>query len=902
MPADRRPPTATYRLQLRAGFGFDEAAALAPYLRALGVSHAYLSPILQAAPGSAHGYDVIDHRRLSDDLGGPEAYARMCAAFEAVGLGQVVDIVPNHMCISVEGNAWWWDVLENGPSSLYAHSFDVDWSSPLEIGRNKVLVPILGDHYGAVLDRGEVKAAREGARFVFRYYDHALPVAPRSLAEPLARAATRCGSDDLAFAADVLEMMPSPTATDEASLRRRHRDKAVVGRYLARLFDERPETATAVDAELAAINADPGALGAFLDRQNYRVAFWRAATHELDYRRFFDVNELAGLRADDPRVFHDTHDLILGLVADGRIDGLRVDHPDGLLDPEEYFERLRESAPSAWVVAEKILEGDETLPPSWPVDGTTGYEFLNRLMGLYVDPSAEAALTALCEELTGEDHTPFAELAVDKKRYVLKEILAADVERVTFAFETVCVEHPRYRDYALPELRSVVREALAQLPVYRTYRRRGRKMTEVDAARVDGALARVKEALPNADPPLVDFLGAALKGEVDGEAAWTFTARFQQLSGPATAKGVEDTAFFNDLRLTALNEVGGDPGRFGVSLDDFHAWNALMQEAWPATMTTTSTHDTKRSEDARLRLATISEAPEAWAEAARAMAVRARAFGNWGVSGDAVYFLAQTLVAAWPVDAERAKAFMLKASREAKKHTSWRRPDEAYEEAMLSLVERAMADAEFTTLVSRFVERVEPAARAHGLSQALVKLCSPGVPDTYQGCELWSHDLTDPDNRRPVDYAARRALLEALEGATPEAVLARTGDGLPKLWVTREALRVRGERPECFGREGATRGSRRPGRARAGDRVRARRVGGGARAAAGAVAEGGVGRHRGDAARGRVARPLHGARVVGRGAGGRGVGALPGGAARAGVTGRSPPADRRSLVVLSHGR
>jgi len=799
-----RPPRATYRVQLRPGFGFDEAAALADYLADLGVTHLYSSPYLQAAHGSTHGYDVVDPTRVNEELGGEEAHARLCRRLGEAGLGQVLDVVPNHMAITERGNVWWWDVLENGPSSRFAAYFDVDWDPPQARLRNTVLLPILGDHYGRVLEAGELKLVRKGGKLEVHYHEHRMPVAPGSLDTLLAEAARRCGSPDLSFIADALGTLPLATATDRESIARRHRDKEVLAGQLARLCAENPEIAAAVDAVVEATNADPDRLDELLQRQNYRPAFWRTAGRELDYRRFFDVHTLVGLRMEDERVFADTHALVLRWLAAGVLDGLRIDHPDGLRDPKEYFARLRQAAPTSWIVVEKILEPGEPLPGDWPVDGTTGYDFLNRVGGLFVDPSGQEPLTDLYRELTGES-AEWSELVRQKKLLVLSELLASDVNRLAEVFLQVCERHRRHRDYTRFELRQALAEVAACFPVYRTYVRAGTgEVSEEDRRRVDEAIAAAKAHRPDLDPELLDFFREILVLGVRGEPESELAMRFQQLTPPAMAKGVEDTAFYDFHRLTSLNEVGGSPGDFGVPPERFHEECCDSQRRWPQAMLATSTHDTKRSEDVRLRISLLSEIPERWAEAVRRWCERnARHRGEFGPDRNAEYLLYQTLVGAWPISAERLTAYMEKAVREAKVHTSWTRQDADYEKDLRDFVAAVLADPEFVAELEAFVAPLVEPARIHSLSQTLLKLTAPGAPDLYQGTEIWDLSLVDPDNRRPVDYEHRRRLLAELKAASsPEEILRRMDDGLPKLWVVRQGLHLRRSRPRAFGPEG----------------------------------------------------------------------------------------------------
>jgi len=801
-----KTPLSTYRVQLRSEFGFDDAAAIAGYLADLGVSHLYSSPYLQAAKGSTHGYDVIDPTRVNEELGGEEAHARLCRALGEKRLGQVLDIVPNHMAITERSNTWWWDVLENGPSSRYAAYFDVDWKAPQERLRDTVLLPILGDHYGRVLENGELELVRRGGRFEIHYHEHRMPVAPRSLDTLIAGASRRCNSPDLAFIADALGQLPLSTATDRESIARRHRDKEVLAGQLARLAGEKPEVERALDDAVAAVNADPDKLDELLQRQNYRLAFWRTAGQELDYRRFFDVHTLIGLRMEDERVFADTHALVLQWLRDGVLDGVRIDHPDGLRDPEEYLERLRDEAPEAWIVVEKILEPGEPLRESWPVEGTTGYDFLNRAGGLLVDPEGEEPLSDLYRELTGES-AEWNDMVREKKLLVLGELLASDVNRLAEVFLQVCEHHRRYRDFTRFELRQAICEVVASFPVYRTYvRAEIGEVTDADRRYAGEAIEAAKARRPDLPTDLFDFFRELLLLEVPGGVGGVegeLVMRFQQLTGPAMAKGVEDTAFYNFHRLVSLNEVGGSPGDFGLSVEEFHRSSAEAQRLWPRAQLATSTHDTKRSEDVRARISLLSEIPGRWGEVVRQWFERnARHRRGDLPDRNAEYLFYQTLVGAWPVSAGRLTAYMEKATREAKAHTSWTRNDAGYEEALRGFVEAVLGDADFIAGLEGFVAGLVGPGRINSLSQTLLKLTAPGVPDFYQGTELWDLSLVDPDNRRPVDYELRRRLLADLKrGMTPEEILARMDEGLPKLWLIHQGLQLRRRLPEAFRRD-----------------------------------------------------------------------------------------------------
>ncbi len=794
---------ATYRLQLHAGFGFDDAAAIAGYLRDLGVSHVYCSPYLQAAPGSMHGYDVVDYHHINEELGGEEGHRRFCEALDEAGLGQILDIVPNHMAISGSRNAWWWDILENGPASRYAPYFDVEWNPPEEKFRNKVLLPVLGERYGRALADGHLELERKGGSFLFHYHDYTFPAAPESMSEVLAAAAQASGVDQLGFLAGSVARLPRSDETDWASLIARHRDKEAIRVLLTRLCERDAGAARQIDAEIERVNADPDRLDRILSNQSYRLAYWRAAERDLGYRRFFDVNSLVGLRMSNERVFADTHSLVLELLRNGTLDGVRVDHPDGLRDPGLYFRRLRESAPDAWIVAEKILERGETLPESWPVAGTTGYEFLNLAGGLLVDSGGEAAMNELYRDFTGEP-LDYAALMREKKTLVLQEILGSDVNRLTAAFLRICEQNRDQRDVTRHEVHEAIRETVACFPVYRTYAQaKTGDLTERDAAYINEAVDAAKARRTDLDGELFEFLRDVLLLRTQGQDEPDFAMRFQQLTGAAMAKGVEDTLFYCYVRLAALNEVGGDPSHFGVSPDEFHRACGDALAHWPEAMLAGSTHDTKRSEDVRARLYLLSEMPAAWGDAVRRWSTLAAPYRTGDIPDrNTEYLLYQTLVGAWPISEERVGAYMEKATREAKRQTSWTSPNAAFEDAMRNLLRGLFGDADFMREIEKFAQTLVEPGRVNSLSQTLLRMTAPGVPDIYQGTELWDLSLVDPDNRRKVDFEWRRKLLAGIETLGAEEILKRGDDGLPKLWVIRQCLRTRRLRAESFGAKG----------------------------------------------------------------------------------------------------
>jgi (1->4)-alpha-D-glucan 1-alpha-D-glucosylmutase len=731
-PAPGRPvPVSTYRVQLHAGFTFDDAAAIVPYLAALGVSHLYCSPYFQAAAGSTHGYDVVDPGRLNAELGGASGHARLVAACRSAGLGLVADIVPNHLVVSEpeSANAYWWDFLRLGDDSAYAGWFDVDRASP-----SPPLVPVLGDQLGACLDRREIRYDASGLEPVVRYFDHVLPVAP--------------GTEGLA--SDLL---------------------------------------------------------ALLDAQHYRLCHWRVGGEELNYRRFFDVSTLAGVRIERPEVFAASSALVLDQVRAGALDGLRIDHPDGLADPAGYLARLAEATGGCWVVVEKILEVDEELPSGWACAGTTGYDTLNRLTGLFTDPAGETELTASYAELTDES-TDWAAVAAAAKRLVLDDVLAAEVNRLTDLAVRLGRLDRYHRDHTRRGLREALVELLIAVEVYRAYvAPEPGQPYAVALGQLEAAAGRAREVRPSRVAE-VDWLRDLALGRgldrTDGlrrELGAEFVTRFQQTCGPVMAKGVEDTAFYRYHRLIALNEVGGDPARFGVTVAEFHAAAAAAQRNWPVGMTTLTTHDTKRSEDVRARVAVLSEIPAQWAAAVRAWSTLAGRHCRHGwPDRNTEYLLFQTLVGTWPISPERLVDYLAKASREAKRHTSWTAPNPAYDEALADFARAVLADPEITSQVAAFVARLTPSGRSNALSQKLVQLTMPGVPDGYQGCEFEALSLVDPDNRRPVDYGRRAELLAELDAASAGSVPRWDTDfDAAKLLVVSRAVRMRRRHPAVFG-------------------------------------------------------------------------------------------------------
>jgi (1->4)-alpha-D-glucan 1-alpha-D-glucosylmutase len=794
----RREPLGTYRLQVNARFTLDDAAAIAPYLARLGVSHVYTSPILQAAPGSTHGYDCVDYSLINGEIGGQTAYEGFREALRHHGLGHLLDIVPNHMATALPHNRWWWDVLEKGRASPYAEYFDLYWDKAGHEGREVIILPVLGDHLSNVLEAGDININRSGASFYLSYHQQVWPVAPHTLAPLLDEAARRAGSGELARAARSLAEAPDGK---NGGGREGWRQERLRGGTAA-LLEEDEGAAAAVDEAIERINASPPMLGAMMDQQHYRLAHWMISRERLGYRRFFDINGLIGLRVEDLRVFEDVHRLVIGLVHQGAIDGLRIDHIDGLRDPAAYLRRLAKATPGAWLLVEKILEPGERLRRSWPIAGTTGYDFLNKLSRLFVDPVGEKALSEVYTSFTGEERS-YDEVLRDKKLQVLREVLGADVERLVGLLAQASVNNRL--DFVREEIREALREVAACFPTYRSYVWPGRGEAEAeDSETIDRAVRLARENRPDLPGQVFDFIADPLLLKAGGTLEREFAARFQQLTGPAMAKGAEDTAFYCYNRLLSLNEVGGSPGHFGVSIEEFHHACIESQKQWPLSMLAAATHDTKRGEDARVRISLLSETLERWREAVLRWPDLNEGYRKDGLPDrNMEYFFYQTLVGAWPLSLERAWGYIEKAAREAKAYTSWTRPNYTYESALKKFVQGVLSNREFITDLEGFLKPLMAPSRISSLAQTLIKMTSPGVPDIYQGAELWDFSLVDPDNRRPVDFGLRAKLLAQIDDATPEAVLKGMERGLPKLWVIQQALKVRRRYLKAFGPQGS---------------------------------------------------------------------------------------------------
>ncbi len=942
LAATRHTPLATYRLQFNHTFRFDDARRQVPYLRDLGISDVYASPYLKAKPGSMHGYDIVGHNELNPEIGSAEQYERFVDALHAAGLSQLLDIVPNHMGTGQE-NDWWLDVLENGPSSLYANYFDIDWQPPRAAMTNKVLLPVLGDQFGRVLDRGELQLAFEDGAFNVHYWEQAFPIAPGSyipILQPAFNQAAAAGDPE---DEDLLELrsiitsishLPPQTETDAERLAELHRERLVVRRRLQNLCSSSSGVCRAIDDLVLQFNGREGEprsfdrLAELLDMQAYRLSYWRVAAEEINYRRFFDVNGLAALRMERPEVFDATHRLILELLASGKVNGLRIDHPDGLRDPAGYLLRLQShfaaamattgtaSASAAarhdgngrngasqieesaallrsslinaieaelracsrrdsggnggrplYVVVEKILGHGERLPVEWPADGTTGYDFLNQVNGIFVDTGNRKAFDTLYSSFIG-DRTSFRDLVYQAKKLVMQTLLASEVNVLALQLSRVAIHNRWYRDFTLNLLTAALVEVIACFPIYRTYVNADanagadigvntaansdadnnvstdaeietQQVSERDRLYIELAVQRATRLNPIIDPSVFAFIHETLT--LGGESDATdvnpeqidFVLKFQQVSSPVMAKGLEDTAFYRYVRLVSLNDVGGDPDQFGITAASFHRQNAERQTRWPNSMLATSTHDTKRSEDVRARINVLSELPSEWRGALRRWSrlnrkLRQVPRGQPVPDPNDEYLLYQTLIGAWPLQLlesgnerefaefrRRIQAYMEKAIREAKVHTSWINANTAYEEGLQTFIGAILESGQ----KSPFVQDALPFLRricAHGLynslSQTLLKLTCPGVPDTYQGTETWDFSLVDPDNRRAVDFDRLSDMMREIRRHTgakrglaefAAELLASKEDGRIKLLVTLAALRLRQQYPDLFGVGGA---------------------------------------------------------------------------------------------------
>jgi (1->4)-alpha-D-glucan 1-alpha-D-glucosylmutase len=818
------PPRATYRLQFHKDFTFDDAAKIVPYLTKLGISHVYSSPIHAASPGSTHGYDIVDHSTINSELGGEEGFRRLSDALTAHGLKLLLDIVPNHMGVGGPANGWWLSILEWGRLSPAANAFDIDWERPGAQG--KLIVPVLGSLYGEALEKGELQLKFDGEEGSFSvwHWERRLPICPTTyplvLDQALATFDDRPKAGDLHALAEHLRAMSERASSEHHSALPEEGEQ--LKRLLAQIATDQPAARRAIDRALAMINGTRGRPESFntlhrlLEAQAYRLAYWRVASSDINYRRFFDINDLAGLRVEIPEIFERTHDLVVRLVNEDRVHALRIDHIDGLADPEEYVRALqRKVGPGFYVVVEKILEPGEKLRP-WPVAGTTGYDVLNLIDGVLINEAAGETFERIYREASGFSDD-YGDLLRQAKIDITQVNFASELEALVSDIKAIADSSRHTRDYTAYALRRALVDIIAVFPVYRSYLSQG-EPAPADVQLIQNAIDAAKQASTLSDRSVHDFIAEALLGKAaaaDPANVLRFRRRFRQLTGPVMAKSLEDTLFYRYGRLIALNEVGGDPGHFGLTLQAFHAGNMDRSENWPYSMIATATHDTKRGEDARARLLTLSEMPDEWQGTVRLWREIISPYlsdVNGAPAPDAndQVILLQSLLGAWPLELleaddddllgsfhERMQNYVIKALREAKRKTSWVDPDESYEEAALHLLHAALNPK------NSILERLRPLARRmsvlgmlNGLSRTVLKMTLPGVPDIYQGTEFWDFSLVDPDNRRPVDYAARAKALD--ERAAPETLLAQWQDGRIKQHVLMRLLRDRAESPALY--------------------------------------------------------------------------------------------------------
>lgn len=852
-----RIPVSTYRIQLNRTCTFRDVAKLVPYLHDLGITDLYCSPYFTAVPGSMHGYDVVDPTTLNPEIGTEEDYRAMVDELHQRGMGQLLDVVPNHMGITLQLNGWWQDVLENGPSSPYASFFDIDWDPLKPELRDKVLLPILGDQYGVVLENQELRLVLQDGRFVIRYYDHCLPVTPKPSALILAHRVDALIREAGANSPEVMELESIitalkylPSRQDQAPelVAERYREKEIIKRRLAALVAGSATIQVFLDENVRLFNGTKGDPRSFdlldqvLNDQAYRLAYWRVAAEEINYRRFFDINELAAIRMENPAVFEETHRLLFRLVKEGAVTGLRIDHVDGLYDPADYLNKLqrwaRKELPTAsdatdrplYVLVEKILGVNEELPANWPVFGTTGYEFLAWLNGLFVDPTNERAFDAIYTRFIGGGES-FEELTYRCKQLIMQVSMSSELNVLGHQLNQLSERDRRSRDFTLNSLTRAIQEIIACFPVYRTYiTGEADGVLAHDQSFVWQAVTKAKRRNQAKSGLVFDFvrdllLQSSNPADPHREGQLKFVTKFQQMTSPVTAKGIEDTAFYRYHRFISLNEVGADPQQFGIAPSLVHHRLKSRQVHRPASLSATSTHDTKRSEDVRARLNVLSELPKQWKDHVTRWHKLNRRFKT-GAGGESVpgrneeYFLYQTLIGVWPLEqmsdqdyarfVDRIQAYMNKAVKEAKVHTSWVSPDTEYEDVIKQFVARLLDRSTSNVFLEDFLpfqERVAQYGLYNSLSQVLVKMAAPGVPDLYQGTELWDFSLVDPDSRRPVDFAERARLLAELNkavAATPGRValiqdlFAQRADGRIKLFLAAEALRYRRDHRALF--------------------------------------------------------------------------------------------------------
>ncbi len=854
-------PGSTYRLQIHGGFTFHQARSLIPYLKELGITHVYSSPIFQAAPGSNHGYDIVDYNRINEESGGEEAFYEFAKELKSQGLGLILDFVPNHMGIQSPYNAWWYDVLENGSASRFSPYFDIDWDPVKRELKDRVMLPILGDSYGDVLERGDINLIFDEGSFKIQYFEHTLPVRPGTYPFILEYGLdTNAQNEDLdeeqielLSILTAIRNLPSFTTHDPDEIAELAREKEVIKRRLNSLYQNHGYFYDLLEQNLLAFNGKRGNEDSFdlldnlLSEQAYRLCYWGVATEEINYRRFFDINSLGAIRMEDPEIFIETHRLLGQLIAEGVVDGLRIDHPDGLYNPSQYFQfvqrmcyravtdgkenlfgthtNLDSSFESAmqeninylafYVVGEKILEEDEVMPDDWPISGTTGYRFLNTVNGIFIRKENKREFDEMYSQFaSGPDN--YGNLVIKKKRLVLRSSMSSEINTLGHYLDRISEKDRHTRDFTLNILTRALAEVIACFPVYRTYidsftvRERDRKYIKM-------AIAMAIKSNPEINPSVFSFLRDVLLlhiperlSESDKKELLHFVMRFQQITGPVMAKGLEDTTFYVYNRFVSLNEVGGNPGRFGLPVEVFHERNLERKHLFPHSMNSSSTHDTKRSEDVRARLNVLSEIPWAWREVVYRWSFYNRNFrytidDTPAPSANDEYLIYQSLVGAWPMEESgdimnswriRLKDYIIKASREAKENSSWLSPSVEYEQALGDFIDSLLNSGtvnRFLNDLRPFVNKIIHWGMFNSLSMTALKLLSPGMPDFYQGTELWDFSFVDPDNRRPVNFNIRDNYLTELSNNNPDLhkLLGNRKDGRIKMYLIKALLKLR---------------------------------------------------------------------------------------------------------------
>lgn len=878
--SDPRIPVSTYRLQLNHKFRFSDAQRIISYLNGLGISDIYTSPYLKAKEGSLHGYDIVDHNTLNPEIGTEEEYHEMLQELQKYGMGHILDIVPNHMCITSKENAWWMDVLENGPSSPYANFFDIDWDPVKTELKNKILIPILSAQYGIILERQELQLAFENGAFFIHYYQHKLPIMPKTYIEILHHCIDELKNQlsaenprflELLSIITALNNLPPYTEKNPEKIAERYREKEIIKKRLWNLYNESPEIKAFIDENIRIFNGTKGKTESFdhldklLNKQIYRLSHWCVATDEINYRRFFDINDLAAIRMEYPGVFTETHKLIFRLIREGKVTGLRVDHPDGLYNPSEYFQNLQRNCflhkglgalknsadhpdnvaeilkqyddrllsdlqmKPFYIVGEKILIKGEKIPEDWPIYGTTGYDYLNSLNGIFIESVNVKAFDDIYNRFV-KSKINFQDIIYEKKILIMETVMSSEVNTLGHFLNRLSEKNRHTRDFTLSSLTVVIKEVIAFFPVYRTYIQSA-GVTERDRRYIELAVSKAKKKNPAMSASIFDFLKDVLLlkypenfGDDDKKEWLDFVMRFQQITGPVMAKGLEDTTFYVYNRFLSLNDVGGSPDRFGTPIETFHGQNIERFKSCPHALITTSTHDSKRGEDARARINVLSEMPDVWREHLirwRRLNKKKRVVseGQEIPGTNEEYLLYQSLIGVWPVEPmdrseyeifkKRIKDYMVKATREAKVHTSWISPNTTYEDTLINFIETILSNVrgnKFLRDFQTFQKKISRYGIYNSLSQTLLKIISPGIPDFYQGTELWDFSLVDPDNRRHVDYCLRIKILEELEKREQEIsalelareLVSNKENGKIKLYLIYKALNYRKNNRKIF--------------------------------------------------------------------------------------------------------